>query len=331
MGSVGGEYSCEGAIDDYGPSTSVNAVDVTNATNTIDSSSQHRLFYTSDMLIEISLHLSPRELFRFGEVSRTFLSASRSDLVWERQCGILWSSRKLVPSVSTSPCGKVSRPTSLFPFGLLSPRCPNVKVKELKTMVRSRPNPSRDLGELARCVEKGEMRGMVNESCMGSLLDVLSRKLVGRGAALGDGGKPVAEAMSERPLDFLFAEKKWFGSYLMSCLDLRRTSIAEREFVDRALTFYFKQGRTALDYRQRRENLRFFAECTFGSTGEFVVDHENHYAQHPGGLRWVWRDEGDERGGHNKIQVLPYPEMTISRMGDGGWLFENVHVQLFLS
>ena len=51
-----------------------------------------------------------------------------------------------------------------------------------------------------------------------------------------------------------------------------------------------------------------------------VEDHIDDY--HPNELQWRWVDKG------TKVQVGPYPPLTITRKHDWGWRLENVHVVL---
>ena len=96
------------------------------------------------------------------------------------------------------------------------------------------------------------------------------------------------------------------------------------DIADRELKFHFKHHQTSPD------SLQFFANCSFRSDYEFTVDNAGHNENHPNGLQWKFFGARDICGGYRYVQVPPYPTMTISRLRQGGWLFENEHVRLFL-
>ena len=166
----------------------------------------------------------------------------------------------------------LEEPVSLFPWVVLSPRANNLKVKDLRGLVRNRPNPRRYVDELAKCVEKGEMVEFVNRSIPEPLLLILGRKLLK--AVTRDNINAVLAA--NQSSECLFAENKFFSSYVVESLDATRTVVTFEEMVDRNIDFYFKQERTTQHYRQNADNIQFFANAKFCSNNEFEVDHHSH-------------------------------------------------------
>jgi hypothetical protein len=61
--------------------------------------------------------------------------------------------------------------------------------------------------------------------------------------------------------------------------------------------------------------------CYFDADNEFDMEMKEQGAYQPTGLQWRWE-------GH-LVQVGPYPHLLITRLSDGRWKLENVHVCLF--
>ena len=64
--------------------------------------------------------------------------------------------------------------------------------------------------------------------------------------------------------------------------------------------------------------------CYFQDSREFVIVLKQYvHSYHPTDLKWRWLDVG------KRVQVGPYPPLTVSRRKDWGWKLENLHVVLF--
>lgn len=127
----------------------------------------------------------------------------------------------------------------------------------------------------------------------------------------------------------------YFGSYACSMLDSRRECIAQLELCTKyGFDMYFKviedevdeEDREGLEKYDDSENILLFhhSKCFFDESRDFriVLMHAAHI-YHPTDLKWGWLEVG------RRLQVGPYPPLTVSRRRDWGWKLENTHVVLF--
>jgi len=144
------------------------------------------------------------------------------------------------------------------------------------------------------------------------------------------------DTMSEVSDWHRFFSDIYFGSYVSSILDAKREWIAPLELCTKyGFEMYFKvnadevdeEDREGLEKYDESENilLYYHSQCFFEESRDFriVLNHAFH-SYHPTDLKWGWLEVG------RRLQVGPYPPLTISRRRDWGWKLENTHVVLLL-
>jgi len=273
----------------------------------------HQLFSIVEMVTEICHYLPIRELIGVATVDTMFYEASRSNDIWSLICGKRWRNREYCPRINE----KTKKPESLYPNILFLRQKARVKPSELCNLIKNRSFPKRDLCELAKCVEKAEMIKYVVTSTKKELIHILASKM-------GVHDLNLISNITTNNAYYPLCDYKWFSSYTLEFIDSQRRSATFDDIADRELKFHFKHHQTSPD------SLQFFANCSFRSDYEFTVDNAGHNENHPNGLQWKFFGARDICGGYRNVQVPPYPTMTISRLRQGGWLFENEHVRLFL-
>jgi len=137
------------------------------------------------------------------------------------------------------------------------------------------------------------------------------------------------------PTTMPFFANIWFGSYASAVLDSKRTSISKEELCTPfGFHMYFKIAVEEVV----EEDQEFLTEYTDGtllyhhSTCFFeaesknfrMVLHHHVHSYHPTDLQWRWLKVGE------RLQVGPYPPLTVARQKDWGWKLENLHVVLML-
>lgn len=142
------------------------------------------------------------------------------------------------------------------------------------------------------------------------------------------------DVMSDGPEFHQFFPDIFFGSYACSVLDSRRETITSPELcTPHGFDMYFKIARDDVDDADR-SFLTVYSEaggvllyhhstCFFEEDRNFrIVLKQYVHSYHPTDLKWRWLDMG------KRIQVGPYPPLTITRRKDWGWKLENLHVVL---
>lgn len=144
-------------------------------------------------------------------------------------------------------------------------------------------------------------------------------------------------------LDIMSDESDWhrffsdiyFGSFACSLLDARRETISQVELCTKhGFEMYFKINEDEVDQADREallqyeeaENILLYhhSTCFFGESREFqIVLNQAVHSYHPTDLKWGWLEMG------RRLQVGPYPPLTVSRRTNWGWKLENGHVVLF--
>ncbi len=126
----------------------------------------------------------------------------------------------------------------------------------------------------------------------------------------------------------------FFGSYACSVLDSRRETITQSELcTPHGFDMYFKIAQDEVDdadrsfltiYNEAEGVLLYHhSTCSFDESRDFqIVLKQYVHSYHPTDLKWRWLDVG------KRIQVGPYPPLTITRRKDWGWKLENLHVVL---
>lgn len=132
-----------------------------------------------------------------------------------------------------------------------------------------------------------------------------------------------------------FFSDLYFGSFVSSILDSRRETISQAELCTKhGYDMYFKvledevdeQDRGALEKYDEGENILLYhhSKCYFEESRDFrIVLSQAVHSYHPIDLKWGWLEMG------HRLQVGPYPSLTVSRRKDWGWKLENTHVVLF--
>jgi hypothetical protein len=126
----------------------------------------------------------------------------------------------------------------------------------------------------------------------------------------------------------------YFGSYACSVFDSRRETITQSELCTPCgFDMYFKIAQDEVDDADRSflkvydeaEGILLYhhSTCFFEESRDFqIVLKQYVHSYHPTDLKWRWLDVG------KRIQVGPYPPLTITRRKDWGWKLENLHVVL---
>jgi hypothetical protein len=133
-----------------------------------------------------------------------------------------------------------------------------------------------------------------------------------------------------------FFSDLYFGSFASSMIDSQRQYITQAELCNPCgFEMYFKIEEEDVDEaagENLENNLQPFEEgegvllyrhstCYFRSDREFRMTlGPNVHGYQPPDLRWRWIEAG------KRIQVGPYPALTVSRRNDWGWQLENLHV-----
>jgi len=136
-----------------------------------------------------------------------------------------------------------------------------------------------------------------------------------------------------------FFSDLYFGSFASSMMDARRIFISQLELCSpHGFEMHFKMEADDVDadlaetnddlqrYRDEPDILLYrHSTCYFQQDREFqIVLHQHvHDRYRPAELQWRWIELG------KRIQVGPYPSLTVSRRKDWGWKLENAHVVMY--
>ena len=132
-----------------------------------------------------------------------------------------------------------------------------------------------------------------------------------------------------------FFSDLYFGSFASSMIDSQRQYITQAELCHSSgFEMYFKIEEEDVDeaggnldnnfqpYEDGEGILLYrHSTCYFRPDREFRITLQpNVHSYQPPDLRWRWIEVG------KRIQVGPYPALTVSRRKDWGWQLENLHV-----
>jgi hypothetical protein len=137
----------------------------------------------------------------------------------------------------------------------------------------------------------------------------------------------------------IFFSDLYFGSYASSILDSKRNILSQKELCTPfGFEMHFKVERedagdvvmTTNEELERYDDaegilLYRYSTCHFRSDRDFRLVLRPNIAPmyRPTDLRWRWLEVG------RRIQVGPYPSLTVSRTKDWGWKLENLHVVMY--
>lgn len=142
------------------------------------------------------------------------------------------------------------------------------------------------------------------------------------------------DVMSDGSERHRFFADIYFGSHACSVLDSRRESITQSELcTPHGFDMFFKIAQDEVDdadrsfltvYNESEGVLLYHhSTCFFEDSRDFqIVLKQYVHSYHPTDLKWRWLEVG------KRIQVGPYPPLTITRRKDWGWKLENLHVVL---
>ena len=128
----------------------------------------------------------------------------------------------------------------------------------------------------------------------------------------------------------------YFGSYACSVFDSKREAITLKELCSKSgYEMYFKIAQDEVDDDDRSyltpyddaEGILLYHHSTVyfeeSESRDFsIVLKQYVHSYHPTDLKWRWLEVG------KRVQVGPYPPLTITRRKDWGWRLENLHVVL---
>jgi hypothetical protein len=132
-----------------------------------------------------------------------------------------------------------------------------------------------------------------------------------------------------------FFSEIYFGSFACSILDSRRETISQAELCTKhGYDMYFKINDDEVDDEDRGSLLEYdeadnillyhHSTCFFDQSRDFRISlNQAVHSYNPTDLKWGWVEMG------RRLQVGPYPPLTVSRRKDWGWKMENGHVVLF--
>jgi len=285
-----------------------------NSGRTLYDDPVEKVLFTQGLLHYILTFLSPYDLLSVSLASSYFLKISRSDLLWKEQCIYVWRDKVGVPSLKND--------NNIAPYWrsyLTLNAVENMSVKDLKSMFAERPLGRRQVRELfANCLEKEDTQQAILE-------------LMPRAGELG--GETSGGIEDEQRGQIMIAfDRLWFGSFVSSIVDSRRSTIVLDELLSRkGFLMYFKlihQDQDIVD-RDPEISLQYNCKCLFDeeeSGFAFRMEEwgwEEAEMHRPQNLTWKWVVPG------KAVQVGFYPPLVIHRLLNWGWKLENKHVVLF--
>jgi hypothetical protein len=258
---------------------------------------ENEVFDSYGVLEHILSYVDAIDLVSVAHVSRRWKEASRADFLWKDAIPLLW-----VDKIGVQP----EHPLfwrSLFTKDTVQ----RMTIHQIR-MLFQHPLLAKKKEMLAKCIEKSELQRFMQVH----MLDV----------------------MSDEPDWHHFFRDLYFGSYACSKLDSKRAMITSLELCTPfGFDMYFKIAQDEVEDADR-SFLTVYAEtegvllyhhstCYFEETRDFsIVLNQHIHSLHPTDLKWRWLDIG------KRVQVGPYPPLTITRRKDWGWKLENLHVVL---
>jgi hypothetical protein len=263
-------------------------------TTTVESST----FDSFGILEHILSYVDSADLLTATCVNRRWKEAGRTDTLWKTAIARLWKEK--VGVLTEHP---------LFWRSLFSKYAVNrMSVSQIRAIFEH-PLLTEKKALLEKCIEKSELQRFLQVH----MLDVMS-----------DGSE----------LCHFFFSDIYFGSYACSVLDSKRDCITQSELcTPHGFDMYFKIADDEVDDADRSfltkytegEGILLYhhSTCFFEESRDFQIVLKQHvHSYHPTDLKWRWLDMG------KRIQVGPYPPLTITRKKDWGWKLENLHVVL---
>lgn len=254
-------------------------------------------FDTFGILEHILSYSQTNDLLAATAVSRRWREAGRNDALWEAAITRLWDGK--VGVASKHP---------LFWRSLFTK----------DAVQRIRPCQIRAIFEHPLLVEK---RSLIDKCSEHSELQRFFQV-------------HMLDVMSDGSEWHRFFSDIFFGSFVCSVLDSKRELITQSELsTPFGFDMYFKIAQDEVDDGDRTflteyddaEGVLLYhhSTCFFEESREFQIVLKQHvHSYHPTDLKWRWLEVG------KRIQVGPYPPLTISRRKDWGWKLENLHVVL---
>lgn len=254
-------------------------------------------FDSFGILEHILSYAEAQDLLPATCVSRRWKEAGRSDFLWESAIQLRWEDK--VGAIPELPLFW----RSLFTKDAVQ----RMTVRQIRSIFHH-PLLSEKKDLLEKCLEKNELQRFLQVH----MLDV----------------------MSDGPDWHHFFSDIYFGSYACSVLDSRRERLTQLELcTPHGFDMYFKIAQDEVDDADRSfltvydeaEGILLYhhSTCYFEDGRDFLIVLKQYvHSYHPTDLKWRWLDVG------KRVQVGPYPPLTITRRKDWGWKLENLHVVL---
>jgi hypothetical protein len=302
------------------------------------SSSPQSLVFDSFGLLEQILSFSETpDLLAATTVNRQWKHAGRQDELWKSAIRRMWKDKK----------GSVAGENWIFWRSLFTKETVRTMTQEQVLCMFRHPLLTQKYNALEQEIKKAE-DGKLAESFLQRfvqvhMLDVMSEGVGGTDD--DDDGDDVNtfpyHMQPSRQRRRHFFSDLYFGSLACSMMDSHRNMISIVELCTPfGFDMYFKIEQDDLDEmdqeNRNNENLQTYEEqqgillyrhstCYFRQDRDFrIVLKQYVHSYHPTDLKWRWLEMG------KRIQVGPYPALTVSRRKDWGWKLENLHVVMYL-
>ena len=268
-----------------------------------------KVIYTKSLLHHILTFVSFSDLLSMALTSNYCSIISRSDSLWKAQCIHLWKDKAGMPLLR--------KEKSIAPFWrtyVTSRAVKKMSVKDIKGMFAERPLGRRQVRDLfVSSLEKEDMQEAV--------LILMPKS--------GELGSPTLSGRSEGmmhrrlwiPIDHL-----WFGSFLSSVVDSRRSVMLLDELLSRkGFMMYIKVMHQDYDTMDQNAemSLHYHCKCFFDEDESGCsIRMEESDELHPQNLKWRWIVPGQT------VLIGMYPPLVVQRLDNWGWQLENHHVVL---
>ena len=257
------------------------------------------VFDSFGILEQLLFYLPPEDLLRASCVNKRWKSAARRDSLWAAAAKLLWRDKI-----------GVGMEHSIFWRTLLTNDAIQRMNEDQVRSVFEHPLLSEKKERMESVCKDGlELRRFYRVH----MLDVMS--------GISD--------CSHR-----FFSDVQFGSFASSLIDSKRDLIMQSEICTPfGFDMFFKIARDDVDvddqellttYEDAEDILLYHhSTCFFEPSYDFhIVLNQEMENYHPTNLSWTWLDLG------RRLQVGPYPPLTVSRTKNWGWKLENLHVIL---
>lgn len=261
---------------------------------------KHSVFESFGVLELVLSYVDSDTLLSATSVNHRWKEAGRNDDLWKAALQRLWEGKKGVGLSDNEPLFW----RSLFSKDAVS----RMGVTQIQAIFRH-PLLSEKRALVELCPDKEVLQSFLQVH----MLDIMS-----------DG--------SER---HRFFSDIYFGSFASSILDSRREVMTQVELCTKhGYEMYFKINEDEVDNEDREALLKYdeadnillyhHSTCFFEESRNFQIRlNQAVHSYHPTDLKWGWLEMG------RRLQVGPYPPLTVSRRNDWGWKLENGHVVLF--